>query len=255
MAQKRVVSLSPSITYTIVQLGAENTIVGRTSYCPETDGSVIVGDVLTTNIESIIALKPDVVFSMAFTQVNVINKLRSLGIEVVNFNTPSTFDEIAITTLKIGKHIGEPGKTQAYLSNELNNIKALKEAIAEKLPRATNPYMPQNSKTAMFQIGANPLWVVTPNTYMNEYLTTLGIYNIVKTQNGQINREFVITERPNIIFISDMGDTGLADTEAEQWKKLIPNCKTVIIDANKSCCPTPQFYRETLETMYKAITE
>ncbi|MDO4462136.1 MAG: helical backbone metal receptor [Bacteroidia bacterium] len=254
MAQKRVVSLSPSITYTIVQIGAENTIVGRTSYCPNVDNSIVVGDVMTINIESIIALKPDVVFCMAFTKENTIKRLQSLGIEVVNFNTPTSFDEIAITTLKIGKHIGEPAKTQTYLSKELDKIAELKKEITNN-SSIESPFAHQNSKTAMFQIGANPLWVVTPNTYMNEYLTTLGIYNIVKSTNGQINREFVITEQPNIIFMSDMGDTGLAQKEIDQWKRLIPNCKTVIVDANKSCCPTPQFFRETLELMHKAITE
>lgn len=254
MAQKRVVSLSPSITYTIQQIGAENTIVGRTSFCPEIEGSVVVGDVLSTNIEAIIALKPDVVFTMAFTKESIISKLKSLGIEVVNFNTPRSFDEIAITTLKIGKFIGEPAKTQHYLSEELDRIKALKDEIAVSEPTALSPFSPTSQKkTVLFQIGANPTWAVTPDTYMNEYISIIGLYNIVKSTNGQINREFVMIENPNIIFLSDMGDTGITEAEIAQWNKLIPQAKIIVVDANKSCCPTPQFFRETLEYMYKSI--
>lgn len=255
MAQKRVVSLSPSITYTISQIGAENTLVGRTSYCPVIEGTSVVGDVLNINLEAIIALKPDVVFCMAFTKENVISRLESLGIEVVNFNTPSSFDEIAVTTLKIGKHIGEPKKTQDYLSTELTNIKSLKDRILENIPANISPVTGQlmGAKTALFQIGANPLWSVTPNTFMNEYLSILGLVNIVKSTNGQISKEYVITENPNYIFIADMGDTNLSDQEISQWHNLMPGCKCITVDANKSCCPTPLFFRETLEYMYNAI--
>ncbi|MCQ2215754.1 MAG: ABC transporter substrate-binding protein [Bacteroidales bacterium] len=255
MAQKRVISLSPSVTYTIQQIGAGNTIVGRTSFCPEIEGSVVVGDVLSTNIEAIIALKPDVVFTMAFTKESIISKLKSLGIEVVNFNTPRSFDEIAITTLKIGKYIGEPAKTQHYLSEELDRIKALKDEIAASEPESLSLLSPNISpkQTALFQIGANPTWAVTPDSYMNEYISIIGLYNIVKSTNGQINREFVMIENPNIIFLSDMGDTGITEAEMAQWNKLIPQAKIIVVDANKSCCPTPQFFRETLEFMYKSI--
>lgn len=248
-AQKRVVSLSPSITYTIQQMGAENTIVGRTSYCPEINGSIVVGDVMTTNLESIIALRPDVVFSMAFTKPNIISRLKSLGIEVVDFPTPASFDEIVITTLRIGTAIEEQGKTQEYLSRELDNVKAIRDSIADtkyqlKLAKYTR---------ALFQIGANPLWAVTPDSYLNEYISAFRLDNIVSSTNGQISREYVITQRPELIFLSDMGDTGLTSGEIAEWKRLIPSCRTIVVDANKSCCPTPQFFRETLEYMYNSI--
>lgn len=251
LGQKRVVSLAPSITYTIQQMGAENTIVGRTSYCPEIEGATVVGDVLSTNLESIVALRPDVVFTMAFTKPNIISRLKSLGIEVVDFPTPSSFDEIVITTLHIGSAIEEQGKTQDYLSRELDNVKAIRDSIASK------NFLLKSVKftKALFQIGTNPLWAVTPDSYMSEYISAFRIDNIVSSNNGQISREHVLTQRPDVIFISDMGDTGLASTEASEWKRLIPHCKTVIVDANKSCCPTPQFFRETLQTIYEALSE
>ena len=53
----RIVSLSPSITYNLQQMGADSCIVGRTSFCPlpqEGNSSEIVGNVLEVNLEKIL---------------------------------------------------------------------------------------------------------------------------------------------------------------------------------------------------------
>ena len=62
-----VVSLAPSATRIIYELGAQNSLKGCTSYCstaPE-DSIEVVSDILTPNIEKIISLKPNLVVATA----------------------------------------------------------------------------------------------------------------------------------------------------------------------------------------------
>ena len=67
----RIVSLAPSVTHTLQQMGLDASVVGRTSYCPAPlpgNSSRIIGNVLEVNIEEILLLRPDIVFCMAFTK-------------------------------------------------------------------------------------------------------------------------------------------------------------------------------------------
>ena len=67
-AAQRIVSLVPSATYALEQIGAGYKVVGRTSYCPKSNASAIVGDAISTNIESIVALNPNTVIASNFTK-------------------------------------------------------------------------------------------------------------------------------------------------------------------------------------------
>jgi len=62
---KRIVSLVPSLTETLFDLGCGERLVGRTDYCIHPADAVAavpsVGGVKTPNIEAILALKPDLV--------------------------------------------------------------------------------------------------------------------------------------------------------------------------------------------------
>ncbi|MCF0189628.1 MAG: ABC transporter substrate-binding protein [Marinilabiliaceae bacterium] len=244
MAQ-RIVSLVPSVTHTLIQIGAEENIVGRTSYCPEVPGALIVGDVISTNIESIISLQPDVVFTMSFTKQSAIEKLKSLGIHVVSMETPRSFNEMCEQTINIAQEIQRTDYAKKYVLREQLFVKDLEKKYLSQ----------RNDFKAFFQIGSNPLFGVDINSYMDEYMSRLGLCNIIDSQNGQCSREFVVLSKPQYIFISDMGSTGMAQKEKAIWEKLLPQCRLIMVDSNKSCCPTPQFFRETLEYLFKAIEQ
>ena len=59
----RVISLSPGITYTMVDLGLANTLVGRSTFCDAAGKDVaIVGDLSSIDFERIVRLAPTHVF-------------------------------------------------------------------------------------------------------------------------------------------------------------------------------------------------
>jgi iron complex transport system substrate-binding protein len=83
---KRVVSLMPSYTEIIFELGAGGELVGRSNFCnwPPAAGAVEeAGDYLRPNIEKVYSLKPDLVFTGDWAGPSTAKQLSSLGVKVV----------------------------------------------------------------------------------------------------------------------------------------------------------------------------
>ncbi|MBE6340298.1 MAG: hypothetical protein E7069_06140 [Bacteroidales bacterium] len=230
---QRIVSLVPSVTYTLKQIGADDKVVGRTSYCPAREGSLVIGDVLNINIESIVALKPDVVFCMYFTKPQTIAQLKRLGIRVVTLNTPHNFDEICQQTLAMAQ--------EARCTDAANKIIERERFIVDSITTKTR----RSIGKMLFQVGSRPLFAVTKDYYLNEVITRVGCTNICADVAGGCSKEFVVRMKPDFIILTTMG--GLATEEEMEWHKLIKNAHCLIVDENEAGCPTPTFYRKTLE--------
>jgi iron complex transport system substrate-binding protein len=69
---ERAVSLAPNLTEIVFAVGAGEKLVGVTSYCdypPEAENIAKIGDTLKPNIETIVALKPEIVFVSTASQI------------------------------------------------------------------------------------------------------------------------------------------------------------------------------------------
>jgi hypothetical protein len=60
---QRVVSLVPSDTYSVVALGAESRIVGRTTYCEHATAARTVGGTKDVDVEAVLSLAPQLVIA------------------------------------------------------------------------------------------------------------------------------------------------------------------------------------------------
>lgn len=236
---QRIVSLVPSVTHTLAQIGCDEMVVGRTSYCPKSiDGSsVIIGDVLTVSTEAIIALQPDAVITMSFTSPATIEKLRSLGINVVELSTPSTFSEICSQTMQLLQLVNHEAIARQFIATEQHRVDSLRNIA-------------QQHGTAFFQIGTKPLFGVTTDSFMNDLLSFVGLSNILTDNNGMCSREMVVAANPNVLILTTMG--GLSGDEKREWNKLLQST-IIVVDENKACCPTPLFFRQTLESIIQQL--
>ena len=271
----RIVSLSPSITYNLQQMGADSCIVGRTSFCPppqEGNSSEIVGNVLEANLEKILTLQPDIVFCMVFTQAKVQERLEDLGIEVKDFRTPKSFDEICEQAMEIGRLAGMETQAETLVERERAEVDRISRRFMVKqegtteneagLSGSENGRKPEAAKAlngarTFFQIGSDPVFPVIEGTFMNQYLEFLGLDNIVKDYKGNgISQEYVVAAAPQIMFISQM--SGLGAKIAENWKRFgnIPAVRDghlFLVNDNEACCPTPLFFRKTIQYMAQCL--
>lgn len=247
---KRIISLAPSITESIYHLGAEDKLVGRTSYCKaaENDDIQIVASAVTLNMEMALSMKPDLVLVLELTDQKDIETLRKFGVEVVTFKTPKSYKEIGEQFLELGKRVGKTSVAKEIIAKSDERIKEIQQQ-----------YQNRPSPKVFFQIGSDPLFTVLPNTYMNEFITIMGGKNISsELSKGIVGREFVVAKNPDYIFICTMGTE--SDQETKVWKNYssinaVKKEQLFTVDADLACQPTPITFVKTIEVMHKAMSK
>lgn len=243
---RRIVSLAPSVTQSIYSLGAENMIVGCTSYCKEavSNGKTVVASVMKINIEMLVSTKPDLVIASDFTNEKDIKTIRKFGIEVRKMKTPRSYEEICSQFIELGKWTGH-----------VRNAEDIVRESRERVSRIINDSKKSKPLTIFFQIGADPVYAVIPNMFMNDYIKFVNAKNMASSlTKGRITREFVINGNPDCIFITTMGKIG--ESEAKEWRKFkdmkaVKDDRIYIIDSEKACIPTPFTFAEALEFIYE----
>ncbi len=247
---KRVISLAPSITENLYLIGAQDKLVGCTSYCimAVDDGKEQVGSTVNVNVEKIFSLHPDLVLTMGLTKPQDLESMRKLGIKVEVLQTPKDFQGICAQTIQIGELVGnkpEAEKVVQKAKKEVENI----VSKSKKLPKSK----------VFFQIGANPIFVVLQNTFMDNFITLCNGENIAAgLTHGTMTRENVLVKNPDVIIIAEMG--GFGKEEMEVWNTFksmsaVKNNKVFLISSETSCSPTPASFVSALNDVYKFVSE
>lgn len=101
----KIISLAPSATEILFELGLGDKIIGRTRFCnyPEEAKDIpIVGGWLDIDYDKLAKMEPDYVMTSTFVQDNIVKELKSRNLHVVHFD-PVTFDDVMESILSIGK--------------------------------------------------------------------------------------------------------------------------------------------------------
>src|SRR5262245_49224196 len=136
---RRIVSLVPSDTHSVIALGALDRLVGRTTYCesPEAQGVATVGGTKDADPASVLALEPDLV--IANQEENTRAVLEALGGRVpVLVSLPRRVEQgiahLARLARILGVHDREPARSLIRRGYELHTSVA-----GEGAPRAFVP--------------------------------------------------------------------------------------------------------------------
>ena len=248
---KKVISLAPSITENIYLLGAEDKLVGCTSYCTQavSDGVELIGSTVDVNVEKIFAMQPDLVLTMLMTKHQDVEAMKKLGLKVVVIPSPISFDEICEQTIQIGKLIGSEDSAQKIIQQTKQTVDSLKQRC---LAISEHPKI-------FFQLGANPIFTVLENTFMNDYILFCNCENIANGMTkGTMTRESILLKNPDIIIVATMG--GFGKEEQKIWRsykgmKAVKNDKVFLIDSETSCSPTPVSFAKAFADVYKFVSQ
>ena len=245
---KRIVSLVPWLTKSLYLMGEQNRIVGCTSYCPveASDEIPVVASAVNVSIEKTLTLKPDLIIASSLIKPKTIDNLKKLNLRVEYMPYPKSFDEICTDFIWLGELVGQGAKARTIVSQHKERLAKLKAGIPSG----------QNRKI-FIQIGAKPLFCAIPNTFLDDFIRFSGGINIAaELRTGNITREYVLTQDPDIFFIVTMGI--VAEEERETWLKYASlsaskSKRIFILDADKTCSPTPILFVDALEEMIKLI--
>ncbi|MBX3653928.1 MAG: ABC transporter substrate-binding protein [Ramlibacter sp.] len=200
-APQRVVTLLPSLTETVCELGQCQRLVGvdrYSNYPAEVRRLPQVGGGIDPNIEAIVALRPDVV--LAATSSRGIGRLEALGLKVVALE-PKTAADIQRVLGKIGQVLDVPDAQRIWRA-----IDAGVSATAQSLPPAARQVR------VYFEASRGP-YAAGQSSFIGELLTRLGAGNIIARELGpfpKINPEYVVRANPDVIMISERNSADLA---------------------------------------------
>lgn len=242
---QRIISLSPSVTEQLYQLGAQDLLIGCTVYCNRplaAKDKEKVGTIIEINTEKIVSLKPDLVIVTSLANPKAVDKLKRLGIKVVAFPPAESFDALCSQHLALATLVGKEDLAQESINRARYQARILKENVKGL------------SKPGVFvQVGANPLVTATNNSIINDFIEYAGGANIASTAaTGLFSREDVIKKNPDVILIVAMGIA--QEEEMRIWRKYgtinaVRNSRIYIIDANAICSPTPVSFITTLKEL------
>lgn len=244
----RIISLGPYITRMLYILEAQDKLIANTMYCPDPpEGKKEkIGTLIDVDIERIVLLKPDLVLATGLTNPSQIKKLKNLGINVITFPAPGSFDEMCEHLLKLGKLIGKEEKAEEILRDVRRRVELIKEKGRKKV----------NKPKVLIQVGDKPLWVAGKKSFINDFITFAGGENIgPESEFALCSREEVLKKNPDVIIIASMG---IGEEEKKMWQKYrsikaVRNNRIYIMDADELCSANPLTFVPTLEKLFKIL--
>lgn len=199
---RRIVSLVPSLTEVVCELGACERLVGVDDFSnwpPPVGRLPRLGGLDDANIERIVALKPDLVLLSSSSRAIV--RLEGLGIPVMALQ-PRSVADLKRTWQQVGLAIGAAHAQQAWQA-----VDAAVDAAARSLPPALR------GTTVYFEVNSGP-YAASEASFIGELLARIGAANVVPASLGpfpKLNPEFVMRADPQVIMISDRNAQALKD--------------------------------------------
>lgn len=200
-APRTVVSLSPAMTEMLFAVCADTQILAVTSICnyPEAAKSKKRISVYPLDIETIVGLKPDIIFTEeGMTTPENAEKLKSLGIPVY-FQRYTTAADLLADLRTIGNLMQQPEKTMHVLDSLEKELHTL-EAEAQ---------MPAVRPKVLAITWQNPIYAYGKNTLMTDKIRLAGGVNAIDTVFTKIypelTREYILKINPDVIFGGTFG--------------------------------------------------
>ena len=206
---QRLVSLLPSLSEAVCELGRCDRLVGVDRYTngpPALAGVPRVGGGLDQNIEAIVALRPDVV--LLATSLRAIERLRALGLKVVALE-PRTHPDVQRVLLTLGALLEVPDAARVWRA-----IDAGVSAAAQSLPPAAR------GLRVYMEVSPGP-YAAGEASFIGQTLQRLGARNVVPASLGpfpKLNPEFVVRADPDVILVSSRAAEALAQRPG--WARL-----------------------------------
>jgi iron complex transport system substrate-binding protein len=214
---QRVICAAPSTTKFLQYLGLEDRIIAVTNW--DDFEAERIGDLFPINLEKIVSLNPDLIFTFGGFQLPEVVKLEQHGLTTVVLNANSV-QQILNDLVLVGAIMGIPEKAK-QLANQLQ------ERYLNIAKKAYNIPFDKRVKVVFLMDIPGPdvreVWTCGQGSYLNDLITLAGGANIAALFTGPngflpISLEYIVSQNPDVLIV-----TSYVPNSEEQIKEKISN--------------------------------
>ena len=217
---QRIISLVPSHTELLFDLGLNETVVGITKFCVHPEAwyqtKTRIGGTKNVDIRKIISLKPDLIIAnkeeSVKADIDALEKIAPVWISDIN-NLDNALDMILA--------IGEITNTIEMARNIVNAINIEFKAIDTF----------QIQRTCVYLIWQNPYMTVGADTFINDMFRYCKLKNVFdnKTRYPEITIADMQAANPDVVLLSSE-PYPFKQKHIDELQKHLPNVKVMLVD-------------------------
>lgn len=247
---EKIVSMAPSTTQVLIELGLGDKIVGidtnSASYADKLPADVAQFDMMAPDNEAIATLSPDIVFTSGMSSVGGTSPFQSLidsGICVADIPSPDSIEGVCDDIKFIGTCVGKGAEGLAYAKGLTVFMEGVEE-YAKTIPEGERKtvLVMMNVPSAEYPT----VYTFGKGTYMNEMLEILGATNVFGDQEGwlSVSVEDVIAANPDVILMDCnwMPDAAEQVKVLEGWENVTAVKNGEVYQIDEDLCSRPNHH-------------
>lgn len=218
---QRIISLVPSQTELLFDLGMEDEVVGITRFCVHPKGwlkeKTKVGGTKNVNLKRVKSLKPDLIIA---------NKEENVKDQIEAFRSICPVWTSDIQTIEDNLNlITDLGD----ILERKSQAKALVEEIREKRSLFAAD-TPAPTLSALYLIWDKPLMGAGNDTFIHNMMKEAGFENYVtKNRYPEVSEQDLMSRPPDVLLLSSE-PYSFTQTHVEEWQSKLPNSKVILVD-------------------------
>ncbi len=243
---KRIISLVPSQTELLYDLGLRDEVVGITKFCVHPEEwfkiKTRVGGTKKYDFEKIKALNPDLIIGNKEEnekeQIEELMKDYNVWMSDI-YTLKDAYDMIT----RIGTLVGK--------QQEATNLKLEIESKFNQFQQPTA----NNQQLVSYFIWNKPYMVAGNNTFINEMLKVCGFKNVFEQERyPEIDAEQLAKANPEIILLSSE-PYPFKEKHIQEFKAICPNAKVLIVDGEifswygSRLLQAPAYFKQLIESI------
>lgn len=199
---KRIVSLMPSNTEILYELGLGKDVVGVSTvddYPKDVKKGKEQFNTMNLNKEALLKVKPDLILaheSQKGTSKKVLDSLEKNGVKVVYVKDAQSLDQTYETFKQIGKVTGREHEANELIDETKHNV----EKVIKSVPRH------HRSQSVFMEVSSKPeIYTAGKHTFFDDMLSQLDAKNSFSNIEGwkPVDKESIIKKNPDILISTE----------------------------------------------------
>ncbi len=209
---RRIISLAPSLTESLFALGLGGRVVGVTDYCqnpPEALQKPKIGGIINPNLETIVSLKPDLVFATSeANKYEIMARLEQFKIPVFSI-VPRDIAGV-LESLRL---IGEAANVSPRAEKLIQDLKLRYADVRNKVQKL-------RPVRVLIAYDLQPVITGGKHTFPTDLVAAAGGSSIAAALEQdwpRLNMEYILDQDPEVIFLAAMPE---ADRHVRELSRL-----------------------------------